>query len=127
VAYYVDLTSYRYWDGDPYGEEPWPGLALVNIGWLDADHPFPSGIGPPGLLARLERLAKVRVRQTRGYHYCEMCVRDLGRPDLAPTVAHESAEFRVRGTARSTPYPSSSCTTSRPTSTCHHQSSAMPS
>ncbi|MGC4875579.1 hypothetical protein ACLQ26_04800 [Micromonospora sp. DT43] len=53
------------------------------------------------MLPALTELATVRVRQTRGYHYCEICVRDLGE-DAGDAVrqgaiAHESAEFEVRG------------------------------
>jgi hypothetical protein len=33
------------------------------MGWLDADHPFPTGEAPDGLLARLKELARIRVRQ----------------------------------------------------------------
>ena len=51
-----------------------------------------------------------RVVQTRGYHYCHLCIRDLGgesrlqsldrdaRNDLHLSLPRESAEFRVKGT-----------------------------
>jgi hypothetical protein len=62
-----------------------------------------------GLLARLEDLASVRVLRTRGYHYCDLCIRDLGgisrirgldaaaRDHLMDTLPCESAELRVKG------------------------------
>ena len=108
VAYFADLTPYSY--GNPSSrDEPWPGLPLVNIGWLDADHSFATGLLPDGLLERLEELAKVRVRQSRGEHHCELCIRDLGgeayfrrlepatRNRELQTLPRESAEFRVKG------------------------------
>jgi hypothetical protein len=82
VAYFSDLTPYSYWSSSPsyapHRDEPWPQLPVVNVGWLDAGHPFATGALPGGLLARLGELAKVRVMQTRGYHLCELCIRDLG-------------------------------------------------
>ena len=114
MAFYADLTPYRYWETDsqsysPHRDEPWPGLPVVNVGWLDADHPFRTGAIPAGLLARLEELARGRVLQTRGYHYCQLCIRDLGgesdlrdldpdtRNSLMDALPCESAEFRVKG------------------------------
>jgi len=114
VAYYADLTPYSYWGTDspsysPSRDEPWPDLPVVNVGWLDAEHPFRAGVLPDGLLARLEDLARVRVLQTRGCHYCELCIRDLGgssyirdldaadRDQLMDELPCESAELRVKG------------------------------
>jgi hypothetical protein len=113
VAYFADLTPYGYWVSSlsysPERDEPWPGLPLVNVGWLDTDHPFPTGPVPDGLLVKLDELAKARVMQTRGHHYCQLCIRDLGgepqlesldldaRIDLYVSLPRESAEFRVKG------------------------------
>jgi len=113
VAYYADLTPYIYWETSqyysPHRDEPWPGVPVVNVGWLDAEHPCRTGVLPEGLLARLKDLAGVRVLQTRGYHYCELCIRDLGgishirsldaatRDHLMGELPCESAEFRVKG------------------------------
>jgi hypothetical protein len=93
VAFYPDLTPYTYFQPPLRDDEPWPGLPLVNIGWLDAEHPYPTGAVPDGLLPRLEELAEARVAQTRGYHFCEFCPRGPDR-ELIP---RESAEFRVKG------------------------------
>jgi hypothetical protein len=113
MAFFADLTTYVYGAFSPsYAperDEPWPGVPVVNVGWLDAEHPFPTGLVPPEVLARLSDQARVRVRQTRGYHFCELCVRDLGggshvqsldsgaRNDLYESLPRESAEFRIRG------------------------------
>lgn len=101
VTYFVDLTPYTYLkrhdeDGRGPSDEP-----LLNVGWLDASHPFPTGAPPGGLMPALTELAKVRVRQTRGHHYCEICIRDLGDDAREAIregmIARESAEFEVRG------------------------------
>ncbi|MEH1164036.1 hypothetical protein V6V47_01465 [Micromonospora sp. CPCC 205539] len=103
MAFFADLTPYTY--GEPHRqwpfEEPWPGLPLLNVGWLDAAHPFETGAPPEALMPALTKLAKVRVWQTRGYHHCQLCVRDMGSDAEEAVrlglIARESAEFRVRG------------------------------
>lgn len=100
MAHFADLTPYAYWPPDAC-EEPWPTLPLLNIGWLDIDQPFTAGVTPPATLDRITELARVRVRQTRGYHLCPFCVHQLADDarqgfDLG-LVAQGSAEFRVYG------------------------------
>ena len=106
MTYFADLTPYTYWeppggDGQLGPDEPWPDLPMRNVGWLDAAHPFPTGAPPDELIPALVKLAKARVRQTRGYHYCEICVRDLGEDAREAVrqgvIARESAEFQVWG------------------------------
>ena len=106
MAFFSDLTPYTYWEphdrnGRWAPDEPWPGVPLLNVGWLDSSHPFQTGAPHDELIPALTKLAKVRVRQSRGYHHCELCIRDMGddareaiRQGL---IARESAEFRVRG------------------------------
>jgi hypothetical protein len=93
VTYFADLTPYTYFDGE--------GPDVLNVGWLEPDHPYPRGEAPAGLLSRLEELAEERVRQTRGYHHCGFCMRDVqavaGEGGWFAAVAHESAELRVPG------------------------------
>ncbi|MCX5069856.1 hypothetical protein OOJ91_28830 [Micromonospora lupini] len=101
MTYFADLTPYTYLerhdeDGNAASDEP-----LLNVGWLDASHRFPTGAPRDGLMPALTELARVRVRQTRGYHYCEICIRDMGEDARNAirqgVVARESAEFEVRG------------------------------
>ncbi|MFG1917190.1 hypothetical protein [Micromonospora sp. NPDC048898] len=105
MTYFADLTPYTYlerheddqWPSDEQGKD----LPLLNVGWLDAAHPYPTGAPPHGLVPALTELAKTRVRQTRGHHYCEICVRDMGEGAREAIrqgmIARESAEFEVRG------------------------------
>lgn len=104
MTYFSDLTPYSYMRDShrQHHDEPRPDLPLLNIGWLDAVHPFPTGECPDGLIPALNRLSQVRVQQTRGYHFCELCLK--APPDnahdaatLAEQVARGSAEFRVAG------------------------------
>ena len=101
MTYFADLTPYSYLERhDEYGHKAADEPPL-NVGWLDAAHPFPTGAPPDGLLPALTKLAKLRVRQTRGYHYCEICVRDMGEDAMDAIrqgmIARESAEFQVQG------------------------------
>ena len=91
MTYFADLTPYTYLEDS----EP-----ALNVGWLDAVHPFPTGKCPGELVTALTRLAENRVQQTRGRHYCEICWRALGpKADRAALdgIARGSAEFRVPG------------------------------
>jgi hypothetical protein len=104
VTYFPDLTPYSYLRDNhrQRQDQPWPDLPLLNIGWLDAVHPFPTGECPDGLIPALTRLSRVRVQQTRGYHFCELCLKVLpenahDRVTLTEQVARGSAEFRVPG------------------------------
>jgi hypothetical protein len=96
VMYFLDLTPYEYFKGRP---------SALNIGWLDAKHPFISGDVPHGLVERLRRLASKPSEQTRGFHYCELCNittkvvlhDEAARKRLFDVGAIGSAEIRVVG------------------------------
>ncbi|MGC5286703.1 hypothetical protein [Micromonospora sp. DT231] len=105
MTYFADLTPYTYLerheDEPGLTDEPWPDLPLLNVGWLDAAHPFPTGAPPDGLMPALNDLAKTRAHQTRGYHFCEICIRDMGEDAREAirlgVIARGSAEFQVQG------------------------------
>jgi hypothetical protein len=88
MSYFADLTPYTYCQSD---EDP-PGT--VNIGWLDRDHPFPTGPSSNGFRAKLALLCQRRVKITRGFHPCCFC---NGPKDPIPT---SNAEMRVAGNGR---------------------------
>ena len=67
MTYYPDMTDYTFFDCDPGGQ---------NVGWLDKDHPIPTGEVPPSFLPRLAKLCfSARKNQTRGFHRCPFCNR----------------------------------------------------
>jgi hypothetical protein len=94
MAFFEDLTSYTYC----HPEEDPPGT--VNIGWLDRDHPFPTGPTTEEFRAKLARLCQLRVKQMRGFHPCYFCgwlgpvsfsemrVAAGGRVYAAPSLVH---------------------------------------
>lgn len=106
MTYYPDLSRYEYADkaelpGSP--KEP----AALNVGWLDAWHPHPTGDVPAGFAERLlEELIAQRYHAFRGYHYCELCQRQASEigPDTI-TVEGEAyslgdREVQVVGSSR---------------------------
>jgi len=69
--YFPDLSPYT-------GSFPGvPGAASVNVGWLDAEHPFPQGPAPSGLVESLEWLGREPVNLMRGWHPCPFCLASL--------------------------------------------------
>jgi hypothetical protein len=86
MAFFEDLTPYTYL----HPEEERAGT--VNIGWLDRRHPFPTWETGEDFRAKLLKLCKLRVKQARGFHACDLCTgRDKPRG---------SAEVRVPGAGR---------------------------
>lgn len=63
--YFEDLSEYRYdvrLDG------------VLHVGWLDDDHPFPTGTIEPHLVRKLARLViESSANQMRGFHVCRFC------------------------------------------------------
>lgn len=72
VAYFADGSPYSYFKPD----------GSVNVGWLDAHHPFPVGDAPPDFAPNLVRACRQSVNRTRGLHFCELCPPET--PVLAP-------------------------------------------
>ena len=66
MAFYCDGTLYQYLSN------PRPQGAL-NIGWLDNNHQFATGIIDVCLVNNLKSFLGHRVNRTRGYHYCDFC------------------------------------------------------
>lgn len=64
MTYYADLSPYEYLDHD----QP-----MLNIGWLDRAHPFPTGDVGAETYGRLVDLAVADRAHTRGWHYCQFC------------------------------------------------------
>jgi hypothetical protein len=64
--YFPDLSPYEYDVAE--GDAP-----ALNVGWLDATHPFTKGSPPAGFLDRLRRLSRITVKQMRGFKVCPFC------------------------------------------------------
>jgi hypothetical protein len=67
VSYYADLSPYTFLDS------PARPRKRLNVGWLDSNHPYPTGVTTDAFRNNLvKRLEQVENR-TRGYHYCDLC------------------------------------------------------
>ena len=94
MGYYPDLSPYVYMPGFP---------GLVNVGWLDLNHPFSQGTVEPNVVSRIGELCRYPVNLMRGYHACSKCaefpVREayFGDGELRPLG---DGEIRVRGISR---------------------------
>ena len=71
MTYFADLSTYAY---SRFGTDD-----TLNIGWLDAAHPFPTGSVETDAVDALWQYCKVSVAQTRGLHQCELCPPGPGR------------------------------------------------
>ena len=83
MAYYEDLSTYRYFNED----------VALNIGWLSKEHPFPTGSVPEELLPKLAACLDYPVNQTRGLHGCDFCEDAFSYYEENSRVG--SAEFRI--------------------------------
>ena len=82
MTYYRDLTRYEYGQAAKREASEPSEPAALNVGWLDAIHPYATGLVPAGFAQRLlEELIAQRYHVCRGYHYCELCKTDPGQRD----------------------------------------------
>ena len=89
MSYFEDLTPYSYLDE--------PSEKVLNVGWLNKEHPFELGLVPHHLVERLRMLAaRHSVNQTRGFHECEFCTSDS---DVATPTACSGDSRRQLGSA----------------------------
>lgn len=87
MTYFADGTPYSYLSEFVDGS--------VNVGWLDASVPYPTGDVPPGFTGRLVELCRESVNRTRGWHYCNLCPRPAGPVPPPITVTSPSGDFPV--------------------------------
>jgi hypothetical protein len=83
MAFFEDLSPYCY--RHPEREQ----AGTVNIGWLEAAHPFSAGETSVEFQDKLKQICLTPVNQTRGFHSCGFC-HGRDRPQ-------GSAEIRVQG------------------------------
>ncbi len=66
MAYYSDLSPYRYLSSDG-------GPTTLNVGWLDKHHVYPQSKVPDGFVEQLWRFCCKPVLPMRGLHECDFC------------------------------------------------------
>lgn len=67
--FFEDLTPYAY----TQEHLPVDGSSMLNFGWLDSSHEYPSGHVAPAIVECLLRLAARYTNGTRGFHRCPFC------------------------------------------------------
>lgn len=99
--YYADLTFYRINSAEHKNMvDVFP--EIINIGWLDKNHSFPTGKIPPALLQKLKQLTLIDLANYKAIkagtfneeeavivHFMHM----RGLPDLCPFCPREHAEI----------------------------------
>src|SRR5688572_27987022 len=91
--YFADLTPYNY-----FASGLDPSVELLNVGWLDTEHPYMVGDVPEAAQDRLFEWCYSTVNQTRGFHSCGFCRNsptDVTRNSIRLRLG--SAEIRVPG------------------------------
>lgn len=80
--FYEDLSEYEYLAEDTFEDRGsgfhalWyrPTYARLNVGWLEAGRPYPTGPVPDGLVGKLEAIQSVqRMNVCLGVHECCLC------------------------------------------------------
>ncbi|BCB74762.1 hypothetical protein GCM10022251_78920 [Phytohabitans flavus] len=113
MAFFEDLSAHQYRDMDVISFN-WGWLSFrprydrINVGWLDAPHPFEQGPIPDGFAAALlDIIAGPRTNVMRGYHDCSFCPQRS--MSSIPTADHATgtlvlghSEIRVPSTRRDT-------------------------
>ncbi|HEV2783153.1 MAG TPA: hypothetical protein VGX25_27540 [Actinophytocola sp.] len=82
-------------DGSPYRYLPEFQDGSVNVGWLDAAEPYPTGDVPADFAERLVELCRNPVNRTRGWHYCNLCPRPAEPMPQPITVKSPEGDFPV--------------------------------
>lgn len=81
-VFYEDLSEYDYQGEDAFMDRAsgfyalWyrPAYTRLNVGWLAAGRPYPSGPVPPAFVAQLKAVQEVqRMNECLGYHECDLC------------------------------------------------------
>lgn len=68
--FYRDLSEYSYRKSKVKNN-------ILNVGWLDEFHDFPKGKLSSNILFELLSLCDTPINQTRGFHNCPFCHKDL--------------------------------------------------
>ncbi|MEV0333185.1 hypothetical protein [Nocardia sp. NPDC050717] len=91
--FFEDLSEYSYLEEDSFLDvesgfkAAWfhPTYTRLNVGWLEAGHPYPTGPVPPEFVDKLATVQRLQdVNYCLGLHACDLCP-----PDDAPERAGE--------------------------------------
>ena len=89
MTYFADLTPYVY---------DVPDRSRLNVGWLDAEHAYHTGVVDDDLRLALVHLLRFQVNETRGAHACPLCGERVVRfMDDGSTALLGAAEIYVDG------------------------------
>jgi hypothetical protein len=97
-VFYEDLSEYDYQDEEAFTDrescfyELWyrPAYTRLNVGWLEAGKPYPTGPVPPAFVERLKAVQQVQwVNVCLGTHECDLCP--------APEAPEGNGEVRIPG------------------------------
>ncbi|MET9146300.1 hypothetical protein [Streptomyces sp. NPDC004042] len=96
--FYEDLSTYAYLDHDAFTDREsgfhalWyrPAYARLNVGWLEAGRPYPTGAVPPGFVDKLRAVREIQwMNVCLGVHECDLCP--------GPGAPEGNGEIRVPG------------------------------
>ncbi|MBC6463686.1 hypothetical protein [Actinomadura sp. HBU206391] len=80
MTYYEDLSTYDYLGGEEVISSAngfivfEPAYTRLNVGWLDAERPFPQGTSQDELVSALLWVTSGQtINLTRGWHWCGFC------------------------------------------------------
>lgn len=82
LVFYEDLTEYDYLAEDSFTDREsgfyalWyrPTYTRLNVGWLEAGQPHPTGPVPAGFLGTLKAVQKIQwMNECLGTHECDFC------------------------------------------------------
>jgi hypothetical protein len=93
MSYFADLTPYDYIPRRYPVSKNKISYQVVNIGWLDKQHPFLQIPTERAFHRRLFDFSQYRINQTRGFFDCEFC----GKLDESDITQISSCETRVFG------------------------------
>jgi hypothetical protein len=72
MTHYTDLSPYTY-----LPQTVPDGVTALAVGWLDGEHPYPTGEVPEKFIGQLGDLcAHHTTARTRGMHWCDLCTED---------------------------------------------------
>ncbi|MFI2210155.1 hypothetical protein [Streptomyces sp. NPDC020141] len=64
MTHFADLSPYAYSESE---------TPMLNVGWLEREHGYPTGTPPQGLTEALAERARNTVDVHRGMHFCRLC------------------------------------------------------